>query len=110
MAFINICGFLVDILVEISPDLYKSHVTTEKKGVKQLMVQCHNALYGTMVTSLIYCGKFTNSFTDVGFKINPYDPCVANRIIDGQHMTICYHVDDCKFSHLRSKVNDWMIK
>ena len=25
-------------------------------------------------------------------------------------MTISYHVDDCKLSHCRSKVNDWMIK
>ena len=25
-------------------------------------------------------------------------------------MTICYHVDDCKLSHRRSKVNDRMIK
>ena len=29
MAFIRICGVLVDILVEIAPDLYKSHVITE---------------------------------------------------------------------------------
>ena len=32
MAFIKICGVLVDILVEIAPDVYKSHVTTKKKG------------------------------------------------------------------------------
>ena len=39
MAFIKICGVLVDILVEISPDVYKSHVTTDKNSVKQLLVQ-----------------------------------------------------------------------
>ena len=54
MVFINIHGVLVRILVEISPDVYKSHVTTKKKGVKQLMLQCQNALYGTMVASLLY--------------------------------------------------------
>ena len=78
--------------------------------MKKLLVQCQNALYGTMVASLMYYRKFTNSLTDIGFKINPYDLCVANRIIDGQQMTICYHVDDCKLSHCRSKVSDWMIK
>ena len=82
MAFINICGVLVDIMVEISPDVYKSHVTTEKKGVKQLLVLCRNAMYGTMVASLLYYRKFTKHLTDVGFKINPYDPCVANKIIE----------------------------
>ena len=30
-------------------------------------------------------------------------------MIDGQLMTICYHVDYCKLSHLGSKVNYWMI-
>ena len=51
MAFIKICGVLGDILVEIAPDVYKLHVTTDKKGVKQLLVQCQNNLYGTMVAT-----------------------------------------------------------
>ena len=88
-----------------------SHTSqTDKKGVKQFRVQCQNALYGTTDASLLYCRKFTKTFTDVGFKINSYDPCVSNKMIDGQQMTICYHVDECKLSHRRSKVNDWMIK
>ena len=53
MVFIKICGVLVDILVEKAPDMYKSHVTTNKKGAKQLLVQFQNKLYGTMVESLL---------------------------------------------------------
>ena len=90
--------------------MYKSHVTTDNKGVKQLLVQWQSALYGTMVTSLLYYHTFTNSLKDIGFNINPYDPCVATKMIDRQRMTICYHLDDCKLSHLRSKVNDRIIK
>ena len=63
MAFIKIFGVLVDILVEIAPDVYKSHVTNEKKGVKQLLVQCQNALYGKMVASLLLvlkCDLYTS--------------------------------------------------
>jgi hypothetical protein len=74
MAIIKIRGVLVDILVKIAPDVYKSYVTTDKKGTKQLLVQCPNALYGTMVASLLYYHKFTKSLMSVGFKINPYDP------------------------------------
>jgi hypothetical protein len=33
------------------------------------------------------------------FANNPYDPCVANKMIEGEQMTICFHVDDCKLSH-----------
>ena len=44
----------MDIMVEISLDVYKSNVTTDKKGVKQLLVQCQNAMYGTMGASILY--------------------------------------------------------
>jgi hypothetical protein len=111
MAIIKICGVLVDILVEISPDAYKSYATTDKKGVRQLLVQCQNALYGTMVASLLYYRKwFTTSLMETGFEINSYDPCVANKMIEGKQMTICFHADDCKLSHRKSKVMDKMIE
>jgi hypothetical protein len=109
MVFINIRGILVDILVEIAPDVYKSCVSKDKKGSTQLLVQCQNAMYGTMVASLIYYRKFVKSLTDIGFVINPYDPCVANKMIEGDQMTICFHVDDCKLSHRKTKVVDNMI-
>ena len=92
MAFIKLRGVLVDILVSIAPDVYKSYVSKDKKGTKQLLVQCKNAFYGTMVASLLYYRKFTKSLTDIGFIINPYDPCVANKMIDGEQMTILFHV------------------
>ena len=110
MAFIKIHGVLVDILVKIAPDVYKSHVTTIKKGVKQLLTQCQNAIYSTMVASLLYFCNTTKCLTEVLFKINPYNPCVANKMIDGQQMTIFYHVENCKLNHSRINVNDGMIK
>jgi hypothetical protein len=61
----------VDILVEIAPDVYKSYVSKDKKGSKQLLVQFHNAMYGTMVASLLYYWKFVKSLTDIYFVINP---------------------------------------
>ena len=35
-----------------------------------------------------------------GFVINPYDPCVANVMISGKQITVPWHVDDLKVSHL----------
>jgi hypothetical protein len=114
MAFIKIRGILVDILVdilvEIAPDVYKSYVSKDKKGSKQLLVQCQNALYGTMVASLLYYRKLVTSLTDIDFVINPYDPCVASKMIEGDQMTFCFHVDDCKLSHRKTKVMDSMIE
>ena len=61
MAIIKIRGFLVDMLLEIAPEVYKPFVTLDKKGVKQVVVQCSNAIYGTMMTSLLYYKQFCKS-------------------------------------------------
>jgi hypothetical protein len=107
---IRIRGMLVDILVKLAPDVYGPHVTVDKKGNKQLLMKCLNALYGTMVASLLYYQKFTNSLKEKGFQFNPYDACVWNKQIDGKQCTICFHVDDCKISHQSQKVVDGIIK
>jgi hypothetical protein len=75
-----------------------------------LLVQCQNALYGTMVSSMLYYRKFVKSLTDIDFVINPYDLFVANKMIEGDHMDICFHVDDCKLIHGKTKVMDSRIE
>ena len=63
-----------------------------------------------MVASLLYYRKFVKSLTDIGFFLNPYDLCVAKKMIGGHHMTICFHVDDYKLSHKSSRQMDRMIE
>jgi hypothetical protein len=108
MAIIKLSCILVDMLLDITPKVYQPFVTSDKGGAKQLIVECKNAIYGTMVASLLYYKKFTKSLISYGFEFNPYDPCVANKMIDGSQMTICFQVDDCKLSHVSPKVMDDM--
>ena len=43
----------------------------------------------------------SNFLTDkIGFKTNPYDTCVMNKEINGKEMTVGWHVDDLKLSHV----------
>jgi hypothetical protein len=44
--------------------------------------------------------------TKQGYKINPYNGCVANKVVKGKQVTICFHIDDCKISHESSAVID----
>ncbi len=37
---------------------------------------------------------------DEGFAVNPYDPCVAKKDTNGNQMTVTWHVDDLKVSHV----------
>ena len=46
----------------------------------------------------------------IGYEFNPYDPCVANKVIDGKQHTVKYHVDDLMGSHVDPKVNDKFLK
>ncbi len=39
----------------------------------------------------------------MGFEINPYDPCIANKMVNGSQMTIRWHVDDLMISHLKQE-------
>jgi hypothetical protein len=101
---VQLCGVIVDILCDIAPEVYSKYVTRNKKGEKILIVQCMNALYGTMVASLLYYNKFVGCLERNRFGMNWYTPSVANKLVDGKVLTIIFHVDDCKISHGSSKV------
>ncbi len=92
-------GPLVEILVSIAPDVYGPYVSTNKAGQKLLLVQCLNAVYGTMVAAVLYYKKFVKNLKKQWYNINPYDRCIANKVVKGKQVTICFHIDDCKISH-----------
>ena len=71
-------GIMVDVLLGIAPEVYEPYVITDKKGNQSLILTCMNVIYETMVASLLYYKKFCKSLIACGFKLNPYDPCVAN--------------------------------
>ena len=101
----KIRGVLVDILCELAPEVYKDYVVRERKN-KLLYVEMLKALYGMLVASLLYYKKFPEDIATIGFEVNPYDVCVANRIVHDNQHTIVWHVDDVKSSHIDPTVND----
>ena len=109
MATINIRGILVDMLLDIAPYVYEQYVTTDSKWINQLINQCMNAIYGTIVASILYYCKFYKMFKLNTLKMNPYYPCVSKRLVNGSRQSILFHVDDCKLSHNDPKVNESFI-
>jgi hypothetical protein len=61
---IRIRGIVVEWLVQIAPEIYGPYVIKDKKGVQTLLVECWNAIYGTMIAGLLYCRKFSESLTE----------------------------------------------
>jgi len=83
----KITGVLVDLLVDMSPEIYGPYVVLEK-GRKVLYVRVLRALYGMLSAALRWYQKFRKDLEGIGFKFNPYDPCVANRTIRGSQHTV----------------------
>ena len=63
-----------------------------------LYVQIEKALYGMLRAALLFYRKLRADLEDMGFEVKPYDPCVANRIVNGSQCTVVWHVDDLKVS------------
>jgi hypothetical protein len=57
-------------------------------------------------SAMLFCNKLRKDIESVGFIVNPYNPCIANRTVNGHQHTVTWHVDDLKSSHIDSKVND----
>ena len=66
----------------------------QKTHRKILYLKIIRALYGCIEAALAWYNLFTTILKDDGFDLNPYDKCVANKIIDGKQCTVAWHVDD----------------
>ena len=90
---------LAELMVQVDPKLYQKYITTSKKGEAMLYVRLSKALYGLLQSALLFYKKLRGELENYGFEVNPYDPCVANKIVNGSQMTVMWHVDDLKVSH-----------
>jgi hypothetical protein len=97
-------GWAVDLLCEVNPE-YAPHVVHEGK-TKALYVRCNKAIYGCVVSGMLWYKLFSQTLEQHGFTINPYDFCVANATIEGTQCTIVWYVDDTKISHVQPSRKD----
>ena len=101
-------GESVDILCE-TDEKYKKFVTLEK-GKKVIYLRLKKALYGCVQSGLLWYELFTSVLEKNGFKINPYEPCIANKIINDKQCTVVWYVDDIKVSHEDENVVRYILK
>ena len=94
---------MAEVILKIDPQLYQKHVTKEN-GKDVIYVTLTKALYGTLQAALLFWQNLSSQLVEWGFVINPYNFCVANKIINGKQCTVVWHVDDLKISHVDPKV------
>ena len=104
---VKLKGESVSIMCKMNPT-YRKYVTIEN-GKEVIYLQLVKALYGCIQSALLWYKIFTGKLSELGFTLNKYDPCVANKWINGSQCTICWYVDDTKMSHKDPKVIDWLV-
>jgi hypothetical protein len=57
-----------------------------------------------MKPALLRCQRFVKDLKSIGFEINPCDPCVANKVIQGKQLAVVWHVNNLKVSHVTAAV------
>jgi hypothetical protein len=105
-------GRLAKLMVQVAPNLYRKYILVDKRNTPILYVKIQKALYGLLRSALLFYQKLVGDLESDGFVLNPYDPCVANKEINGMQMTVCWHVDDLKVSHVDpagvTKFGQWL--
>ena len=98
----KITGVMVDMMVDIDPTEYGPKVVYEN-GKKVLYLEVLKAIYGMLIAALLWFHKLRKDLGEFGFKFNPYEPCVGNKIVDAKQQTVRFHVDDLMSSHVDPK-------
>jgi hypothetical protein len=80
-------GEIAEMLVRMDPQLYRKYFRDENdKAV--LYVELLKAIYGTLRAALLFWKLLSSKLILWGFTIDPYEWCVANKMIDGKQYTV----------------------
>ena len=77
----KLLGKMVQLLTKLNPKLYQKYATNKKRRTVHC-VDLKKALYGTLKAELLFWRNLTSILQEWGFKINPYDWCVANKTVN----------------------------
>jgi hypothetical protein len=90
-------GKIVSMICDIDPK-YKKNIFYGKNGRKYM--------YTKLTKAVLFNEKLSKQLKDWGYKPNCYDRCTFNKMIDGNQITIQFHLDDLKISHMKQSVVD----
>ena len=103
-------GQFAEMMCEINPEHQMNiryEVGRNEKTTKVLYMKVIRSIYGCIEAALQWYLLFSTTLKDMGFKLNAYDKCIANRTDgEGNQCTIAWYVDDCIATHVNQEVLD----
>ena len=92
-------GRLTELMVMAAPQTYRKFITIEKEQ-RVLYMKVQKAPYAMLKSALLFYQKLCKDLENMGFEVNSYNPCVANKMVNGAQMMVTWHIDDLKISHI----------
>ena len=77
---------------------------------KVLHMHIAKAIHGPLVSTMPFHKKPVKDLKGHGFAMNPQNPCVANKLVNREQLTISWHAADLKSSSMDAKVQDKFIQ
>jgi len=107
--YIRFEGIMVDMICQIEPK-YSKCIKYGRNKRKWMIGKLSKAIYGTLLGARLFYDKLRSLLEEWGFIINNYDECTFNKMVDGKQLTVQFHVDDLKISHMDETVIKEMVK
>ena len=86
-------------ICEIDPSYHDKTIWSKNRKKKLLYSQLIKAIGRTLLGAIIFYNKLSKHQTDHGFVQNKFDMRTFNKIVNGEQVTVQFHVDDLKVSH-----------
>ena len=91
-------GRLEELLVNIYPNICCKYAVIEK-GMKVFYVRLKTYLYRLLWSALLFYLKLVTYLKNDSFGLNPYNPCLANKLVNEEIITVVWHIDELRVSH-----------
>jgi hypothetical protein len=101
--YIRFEGIMVDMICQIEPSYIKC-IKHGRNKRKWIIGKLSKAIYGTLLGARLFYDKLRGLLEEWGFIINDYDECTFNKMVNGKQLTVQFHVDDLKISHMDETV------
>lgn len=81
-----------------------------ENGKELLYMKLLKVWYGCMQSALLWYETFKECLEGLGLKLDKYDLCIANKVIDRKQCNVGWYIDDTKIPQVKTKVVDCIIK
>ena len=104
-------GIIVEMICQIGLSCYYKIIWSKDRKTKFLYSRLIKVVYETLPGAIIFYNKFSKHLIDPGFIQNKYNMCTTfNKIVNSEHITVQFHVDDLKVSHKKQSILDDFLK